>query len=416
MAVLARKLMDAPAVAGAVTRDGVTLNGREVLYKAWSGKTATDGKKYTFSLWFETSSLADFSYLGNFGADEDGQLQVYYNADGSIVVDASSSSGTRNLVSASSTIATNTKYFLMVVFDSTQGTASNRVKVWFGPYAGTVSQASWTGSGTISLNATFRQGDGSADSFVGAGLATTAETISGAIGKMADVYWLDGVALSDPSSIVDSYASNAKPTAYSGAYGNTGWHLDFSTAGSLGSDTSGNGNNFTLPQVAVLGSVLSVPTTIGNGTAGGGLAAAFDGTTNQAIAASAQLAGNNAIYVGADFGSGTEKRVYKAEIWGTNDQGYVSGANPSVTLTLRSGTTAPAGATSGTSRGTATFTDTANESGNTRTINSSDKTTAIRYWHVATGTHNATKGIAEIKFYESLIGQITSSNQVTSYL
>jgi hypothetical protein len=413
MTTLARKIMDAPAVAGgAVARDGVSLNGYEVLQKDWSaaGKTTSDTKKFTFAAWFEIASFANSFYLASVSSS-DNSLLIGALTDGSFYI--LGEGGALTITSAASEIALNTKYFVMAVYDSAQGTAANRLKIWFGPYGGTVAQKSYTYTGSITLNQAFSHGNSSSFDYIGRENLSTANGLSG---KMADVYWLDGVALSSPSSIVDSYASNAKPASYSGSYGNTGYHLDFDTAGSLGADTSGNANDFTLPQVGSLGSVLTVSTYIGSGTGGGGRAAAFDGTTNQAIAASASLSGNNAIYVGADFGSGTEKRVYKAEIWGSNDSGYVAGSNPSVTLTLRSNTTAPGSATAGTSRGTTTFTDTANESGNVRTITSSNNTTAIRYWHIATGTHNANKGIAEIKFYESTLNQITSSNQVTPYL
>jgi hypothetical protein len=415
MTMLARKLMDAPAVAGGpVARDGVSFAGAQHLSRGWgAGSNPTDGTKFTHSLWFEVTDLtADrcpFTALSSTSPN----FKYVIDSSGVVTVSIQSSSGSRSLVSSSSTVVVNTKYFLMVVLDTTQASNADRLKVWFGPYEGTISQASWTGSGTLTQNSTFAHGEEDASDAIGIDYSDYTKLF---VGKMADVYWLDGVTLADPSSLVDSYASNAKPSAYSGSYGDTGYHLDFDTAGSLGADASGNGRDFSYPILYYEGSVLSVSTRIGSGTGGGGLAAAFDGTTNQAIAACASLSGNNAIYVGADFGSGTEKRIWKAEIWGSNDNGYVAGANPSVTLTMRSNSTSPGSATTGTSRGTVTFTDTANESGNVRTITSSNNTSAFRYWHIATGTHNANKGIAEIKFYESLPGQITSSNHVTPYL
>ena len=63
-------------------------------------------------------------------------------------------------------------------------------------------------------------------------------------GQMADIYFVDGLAL--PASDFINGAGN--PILYSGAFGNNGFHLTLSgTGAALGNDSSGNGNNFTNP-------------------------------------------------------------------------------------------------------------------------------------------------------------------------
>lgn len=242
-----------PAAAGAaVARNGVSFDGvDDEITKAWSGKTVTNNKKFTFASWFElpigTSEVAIFESAGAGG----GALYVGMAGSGGYAGLISSGTpfvflttddgGYRAYQKGASSISYGTKYFLMCVFDSAQATESNRLKIWFGPYGGAVTAQTWTDviGGTIGLNNTFDHGSGTTDTM------GTDDGASYYKGRMADTYWLDGQTLADPSNLVDSYASNAKPKAYSGSYGTTGFHLDFSNSGSLGADSSGNGNNFT---------------------------------------------------------------------------------------------------------------------------------------------------------------------------
>jgi hypothetical protein len=112
---------------------------------------------------------------------------------------------------------------------------------------------------------------------------------------------------------------------------------------------------------------------IGNMTSNGGLSAAFDGTTSQASASTASATNATSAYAGKTLAAGAA--IHSAKIYGSNNTGYVSAINPTVTVTLygKQGT-APANGTDGTSIGTASFTDTADESV-ARTITSTDKNT-----------------------------------------
>jgi hypothetical protein len=112
-------------------------------------------------------------------------------------------------------------------------------------------------------------------------------------------------------------------------------------------------------------------TNIGDVSGGGGLTAAFDGTTSQAFAACAQHpSGSTSCYVGKTFGS--PKAISKMIVFGSNDSGFVSAANPACSLKIygKNGA-APSTGTDGTLLGSITFTDTANESAG-RTVTSTD--------------------------------------------
>jgi hypothetical protein len=76
---------------------------------------------------------------------------------------------------------------------------------------------------------------------------------------MAEVHFVDGQALGPASFGTDSYGVWI-PKAYSGSYGTNGFYLDFSNSASLGADSSGNSNNWTLSNLAATDQMLDTPT------------------------------------------------------------------------------------------------------------------------------------------------------------
>jgi hypothetical protein len=140
-------------------------------------------------------------------------------------------------------------------------------------------------------------------------------------------------------------------------------------------------------------------TSIGDLTGGGNLAAAFDADTTQVQAAAATKASATTAYVGKTFTTATAIR--SAKIYGSSDAGYVSGANPSVTVKLygKQGV-APVSGTDGTEIGTATFSDTADEQV-ARTITATDLTTMWDHvWvYFTQGGAAATMGVVELELF-----------------
>lgn len=119
----------------------------------------------------------------------------------------------------------------------------------------------------------------------------------------------------------------------------------------------------------------STGTNFGTFTEASGLAAIFDGTTNATGTYSGRISSPNAGYAGKSYALG--KRIAQAVVWGSNNTGYVYPGDATVTLALRGKTgSAPTNRTDGILLGSVSFTDTANESGNPRTIPSNDTSTA----------------------------------------
>ena len=129
-------------------------------------------------------------------------------------------------------------YHIVFVFDSTNATSSDRLRL----YINGVRITSFSTSTYPSLNY---------DSNYNNSVAHAIGAFSGGIapfdGYLAEIYSIDGQAL-DPTNFGEFDTNGIwQPIAYTGGtYGTNGFHLDFSdnsTAAALGTDTSGEGND-----------------------------------------------------------------------------------------------------------------------------------------------------------------------------
>jgi hypothetical protein len=95
---------------------------------------------------------------------------------------------------------------------------------------------------------------------VGAGVDQTGTT-SYFGGYMSDVFYIDGQQLT-PSSFGETDFDTGiwKPKAYTGTYGTNGFYLQFKNSASLGTDSSGNGNTFTVNNLTSIDQTTDTPT------------------------------------------------------------------------------------------------------------------------------------------------------------
>lgn len=186
---------------------------------------------------------------------------------------------------------------------------------------------------------------------------------------------------------------------------------------------AGTSTNYTLDAVTgrvmpTAGSVVQIAqgtgVAIGNLTANGGLAAAFDGVTSQSYAACARSVNttDTSGWIGKNY-SGGAKRLDHVTFWGSNDVG-LNGANggaSTVTLRLRAKNgSAPASRTDGTLL--ATYGPVVDPNGHTATMVSSDKATAWDYVWLDYETNGVGCYMAEVQFFE--IAPIQNMTVVTT--
>ena len=126
-------------------------------------------------------------------------------------------------------------YHVVVAIDTTQSTASNRVKLYvngeqvtalnYSVYPSQNTELPWNGANEHSIGYQLNGG----------------EYFNG---YMAEFHSVDGQQL-EPTSFGEFKSGTWKPIEYTGSYGTNGFYLDFGNSSSIGDDVSGNNNDWT---------------------------------------------------------------------------------------------------------------------------------------------------------------------------
>jgi len=205
--------------------------------------TPTNAKKFTFSGWVKKTKNdgSNGHYLidsqgGNSGhegpvAFETTQKLRFGEWDGGQVFNTVTDAVFRD---------TNAWYHVVVAGDSTQATASDRVKIYVN------GELQSTTSSYPSLNHDFTLCKGSGSNIdVGRWQASNGRFFDGI---MSHVHFIDGTAYAasdfgQTDSTTGQWVPNTSPSV---TYGTNGFFLKFENSGSIGTDSSGNGNNLTV--------------------------------------------------------------------------------------------------------------------------------------------------------------------------
>ena len=195
--------------------------------------TPTLATKATCSMWFKSSEPTGQNTL----IASDGNAAAFYLHSNSTlrIYNVDSSALTTNRVFRDPSAW----YHLVVAIDTTQVTASNRVKV----YINGIQETSFSSASYPNQNSASAFGNATAH-FVGAN-TSPANYFNG---YMNNVALVDGTALT-PTSFgeTDSASGIWKFKTPSGiTWGNNGFHLKMDNSANLGLDSSGETNNFTL--------------------------------------------------------------------------------------------------------------------------------------------------------------------------
>ena len=209
--------------------------------------TATDAKKWTISAWVKLIGKTD-------------------GASGAIrLMDAGASNGNEDLISIGSAysgyekiyfwkrtsssynfrLETNTLfrdpaawYHVVFNYDSDNTIETERARIYVnGVREINLAQNSYPSSGHSSrINTNIAHGVGKS--------VNTSGTVYYSDGYLAEYYFLDGYSYGP--EYFGEFDENGIwiPKEYTGSYGNNGFRFEFKNSGSLGADTSGNGNNF----------------------------------------------------------------------------------------------------------------------------------------------------------------------------
>ena len=148
-------------------------------------------------------------------------------------------------------------YHVVIVWDSTNGTASDRMRLYINGERVTA----FSSSASPSSGANSRWNSSSYSHHrIGNLNYNGGETTYVFDGYLSEINFIDGTAL-DPTSFGEYNADGVWiPKAYSGSYGTNGFYVTGATAADLGEDFSGNNNDFTSSGLATTDQMLDTPT------------------------------------------------------------------------------------------------------------------------------------------------------------
>ena len=244
--------------------NGLVFNGANQWMTHTRG-TATDEKLFTFSAWIKLGQAGILENGAIFGAGDDGNGYV---GDAFMVqTNGLTKQGDHDPNTDNHNVRTNALlrdpaawYHVVVAADSTQGTSSNRIKI----YVNGTQQTDLAASTYPSQNITFDCNTNG--QVLNIGRVQNGENRVYWDGYMSEINFIDGQQL-DPSYFAETNDNGVWiPKKYTGTYGNNGFFLEFKQTGTsanasgIGADTSGNGNHFAVNNIGSNQPTIDTPT------------------------------------------------------------------------------------------------------------------------------------------------------------
>mgnify|MGYP003637720545 CR=1 FL=1 len=265
---------DSASTGGYQISRSLRFNQADSAYLNRTPASAGNRQIWTYSTWIKRSSLGSSQSILEAASGSADQYSLFFFTSGDLItlVEDQGSGGVYALTTSQVFRDVSAWYHIVIAFDTTQATSSNRIKLY-------VNGSQVTAFGTASYPAQ------NLNTYVNAANAHRIGTrvLSNAYinGYETEINLIDGQQLT-PSSFGETNAQTGvwQPKAYSGSYGTNGFYLNFSdnsntTAATLGKDYSGNGNNWTPNNFSVTAgvnndSMVDVPTPYGVDTGAGG--------------------------------------------------------------------------------------------------------------------------------------------------
>jgi hypothetical protein len=211
--------------------------------------TASNRKTWTWSAWVKLSALSNGNPLFVAMEDINNNLKIQIG-DTNLLNVSIEISGINTTLRQTTQLFRDPSawYHIVVAFDTTQATANDRLKI----YVNGSQITSFTTTNNLSQNE---------DSSVNDNIAHYIGFATGYFsGYLSQIYLIDGQALT-PSSFgeTDTISGIWIPKTYTGSYGTNGFFLEFENSASLGIDSSGNGNNWTLNNLTSIDQTTDAP-------------------------------------------------------------------------------------------------------------------------------------------------------------
>jgi len=245
------------SAAGYVIENSCRFNPTDTAFLSKTFGSAGDRRTWTFSIWTKRGRVDSESEFICVGTDNNNLFQSQFSTNGSIYIQDFTGSSNQLIESTMLLRDPSAWYHIVFVWDTTDGTAGDRFKL----YINGVRVTDFTAEVNASLN---YEGyiNKAAEFTIGEKLTNSTRYYDG---YMAQITFQDGVAA--PITDLGEFDTNGNwvPIDVSSlTFGTNGFHLDFAvapgTGNGAGTDVSGNGNHFTDSGLAANDQMTDSPT------------------------------------------------------------------------------------------------------------------------------------------------------------
>tara|TARA_B100000700_G_scaffold116068_1_gene130631 strand:+ start:7248 stop:9590 length:2343 start_codon:yes stop_codon:yes gene_type:complete len=218
--------------------------------------SASNRKTWTWSAWVKRADLFNGSVpqillsAGDGGSND--FIMQFGQSDDTLRISDYISTTQSNLITTQLFRDVSAWYHFVLAYDTTQGTAANRIKLY-------VNGSQVTAFGTEIYPS--ENQDLVINSAIAHNIGRGAYSSNGYFsGYMAEINFVDGTALA-PTAFGETNTNGVwVPIAYAGSYGTEGYFIDGRDSSDLGDDESGNGNDFSSSGLAAADQMSDSPT------------------------------------------------------------------------------------------------------------------------------------------------------------
>ena len=217
-------------------------------YLSYTPSTTSTSNRFTLSMWLRRDSAGSIQYLFAATPNTSTEQAFRLNANNRLFFFYWNGSSTPWAIETTETIADYEWHHVVLAVDTAQSGA-DKVKMWIDGTPATYGSAVYPSGALWFANSSYQHD-----------IAAWRNTYNFS-GQLAEVHFVDGQALT-ASDFGETVGGTWYPKAYTGTYGNNGFYLDFAdnnTASALGTDVSGNGNNFSVTSIATSDQLTDVP-------------------------------------------------------------------------------------------------------------------------------------------------------------
>jgi hypothetical protein len=243
---------------GYFIRNSLRFRKANSAYLSRTPGSASNRRTWTWSGWVKRGLLSSGTVMEIYYANNSTTLfdrMYFHNSNGTFQINGEDGAALAySLVTTQVFRDPSAWYHIVFAFDTTQATASNRIKL----YVNGVQVTAFSTASYPSLNYD-TQVNNNVTQYIGTGGAGASDQLFD--GYLAEAHFIDGQALT-PSSFgkTDTLTNQWIPKKFAGTYGTNGFYLKFAdasaaTAAAIGKDTSPNGNNWTPNNISVTAGV-----------------------------------------------------------------------------------------------------------------------------------------------------------------